>query len=84
MKGQIYEPQEGKYDLPIFVNDCAIPSFTWKELIDTYVANNGHKADEELFRELLMEIMQFIADDVVETFELCKENILKEVSEGET
>jgi len=77
--GQIYEPKEGKYVLPIFVNDNAISAFTWQYIIDTYVANYGHKADEKLFKRHISDILSMIRIDVNETFELCKENILKEV-----
>lgn len=79
LDGQIYEPVEGKYSLPIFTNDNAIGAYTWQYLIDVYVANYGHDASEKKFKRHLKEFLTMIEEDVYDTFDLCKENILKEV-----
>lgn len=79
LSGQLYEPQEGKYDLPIFTHDNAVSAFDWQYLIDTYVANYGHKANPQKFREHILEFMQMLSEDVMETFELCEDQIMREV-----
>lgn len=80
MDGQLYEPVEGKYDLPIFDNDNAISAYDWRYLIDTYVANYGHNADRSKFKKHIREFLRMINEDVMETYDLCEEQILKEVA----
>ena len=77
----IYEPTRinPEYTLPIFDSDTAILSYTWRELIDIYVANYGHDPDPEKFREHIKEIIREVTDDVMETYKLCQDGILKEV-----
>lgn len=82
LDGQLYEPQEGKYDLPIFDDDNAVSAFTWRYLIDTYVANYGHKANTVTFKKHLRAFLDMIEEDVMETYELCEDRILKEVRKG--
>lgn len=81
MAGLLYDPEKGDfpYNLPIFDNDNAVSAFTWRYLIDTYIANNGHFPDEEKFRYHLLEFMQMLADDLMETWDLVKENVMEEV-----
>lgn len=78
----LYNPEKGKheYDLPIFDNDNAIGEYTWRYLMDTYVANYGHNPDPQKFREHIMEFMQMLTDDVMETFDLCEEKIMEGIS----
>ena len=80
LPGQLYEPVEGSYNLPIFANDTALITFTWQHLIDTYVANNGHDVTEKKFRDFCLEQLAMVLDDFWETYDLCKDQILKEVS----
>ena len=81
LTGQLYEPEEGKYNLPIFINDNAVSAYTWQYIIDTYTANYGHKADDKKFRKHLREFLDMISEDVMETYDLCKTQIMKEVRE---
>ena len=79
LPGQLYEPKEGSYNLPIFENDNAISAFTWRYLIDTFIANYGHNANPELFRDHIQKFLRMIIEDVWETYTLCEKEILKEV-----
>ena len=79
LPGQLYEPKEGSYNLPIFTHDNAISSFTWQYVIDTFIANYGHNANPRLFRDHIITIICMIRDDVLETYNLCEKEILKEV-----
>jgi hypothetical protein len=81
LPGQLYEPEEGKYDLPIFEQDNAISAYTWKYFMDTYVANYGHKANPKQFRKHIKEILKMVSEDVMETFDLCEEKIMEYVEE---
>lgn len=77
---KLYDPSEGKYHLPIFDTDVAIPQYTWRELIDIYVSNYGHKVNDQKFREHIVGIMQEVLDKVtLDTYEICKSQILKEI-----
>lgn len=82
MKAMLYEPQEGKYDLPIFDHDNAVSAFDWRYLIDTYIANYGHKANPQMFKKHIREFLDMISEDVMETYELCEERIIEEVKDG--
>lgn len=81
LPGQLYEPQEGKYDLPIFTNDNAVSAFDWQYLIDTYIANYGHKASPVTFKAHIREFLRMISEDVMETFDLCEDGIMREIKE---
>ncbi len=82
LPGQIYAPVKGKYNLPIFVNDAMVSSFSWQYLIDTYIANHGHKADPKEFRSHLVEFVRSVEEDIVETYLMCEAGIMKEIEDN--
>ena len=78
----LYNPdKKGKheYDLPIFDNDNAVSAYTWRYLMDTYVANNGHDVNEKKFRKHIHEFIKMIEEDILDTYEICKTEILKDI-----
>lgn len=84
MSRLMYDPtQDSKfsYNLPIMQNDVMCQGFTYRELIDTCIANKGHDLDEERLKDAIMEILDEIQLGLWENFELCKENILAEINE---
>ena len=80
LPGQIYEPIEGKYDLPIFDHDNMISAYTWRYLIDTYIANYGH--DPAKLDKHLREFLKMIREDVMDTYSLVKEDLRKEIADA--
>ena len=79
--GALYEPAEGKYHLPIYTHDVAVPAMDWQYLIDVYVANYGHKPDPELFRQHIDDLINEIRENAMSAFFLCKDRIMEEISE---
>ena len=79
----LYNPdKKGKheYDLPILDTDNVVSAYTWRYLMDVYIANNGHDVSEKKFREYIHEFIKMIEDDVLDTFELTKTEILKDIA----
>lgn len=79
----LYDPakkEKHEYDLPIFDTDNAVSAYTWRYLMDTYVANNGHKVSEKKFREHIHEFIKMIEEDMFDTFDICKTEILKDIA----
>ena len=77
----LYDPQKnkGEYNLPILDTDNAVSAYTWRYLMDTYVANNGHKVNEKKFRDHIHEFIKMIEEDMLDTFEITKTEILKDI-----
>ena len=77
----LYDPSEGKFPYKSSILDCdtAVPSWTWRDFIDTYIADYGHIPDEEKFREHIIEIMQMLTNNLMDALPLVIGNILKEV-----
>ena len=78
----LYDPaNKGKheYNLPILDTDNAISAYTWRDLMNTYVANNGHKVNEAKFKKHIHEFIKMIEEDMLDTFELTKTEILKDI-----
>lgn len=78
----LYNPakeMKHEYNLVILDDDNAISEYTWRYLMDTYVANNGHDVSEKKFKEHIHEFIKMIEDDVLDTFEITKTEILKNI-----
>lgn len=79
MAGLLYEPEEGKYNLPIFDNDDLFISQSLRLFIDTYVANYGHEINHATLWNHFWEQANMIRDNARETLELCEKEIIEEV-----
>ena len=65
--------------LPIFDTDAAIQSYSWRELIDIYVANNGHNPDEEKFRKMVYRLFNENLNNTIAEFNTIKTSIMEEI-----
>lgn len=76
----LYKPKENAtYKLPIHSEENVFAGATWQFLIDTYVANNGHKVNPQQFREHILEHMQMVTDDIMDTLPLVIDRIMEEI-----
>ena len=65
--------------LPVFDSDTAFISYTWRELIDIYTANNGHNPDEKKFRQMIRELYVTSLNETMLEFNNIKAAIMEEV-----
>ena len=80
---KLYKENSKQYPLPIFDSDDAIPSYTWRELIDIYVANHGHKVTDKDFRNHMDEIVREIKKQMLDEYSLVKGTVLTEIERSE-
>lgn len=60
--------------------DNMIISFTYQHLIDMCIANCKKPVTEIQLRQELVNQVNMILEDMWESFELCKENLLKKIN----
>ena len=79
----LYEPQrETDYQGRIHSQDYMIITWTYQHLMDVAVANFGRPMTEEKLKKALREQLNMAIEDMMEGFELCKEQMLKEANKG--
>ena len=86
MSKWLYDPEtdsrngkEFEYNSPIHMNDMLFNGFTYREIMDTVIANYGHDITEEQFDKALKEFMDIRIEDMKENLMMCKANMLKEI-----
>ena len=78
----LYEPTETSvYRSYIHEQDQMMNGpFSWRYLMDVYVANNGHEGvTKEKLRKELKDFIKMVVDDCYETFDLVADNMVEQI-----
>lgn len=82
MSRWMYDPENGNgiYNLPIHENDTMLGGFTYRHIIDIARANLKKPISDEQMKTQIIEEVNMLLEDMWESYELCKENILAEAN----
>lgn len=82
--GYIYEPEKdkGEYSLPIHTDDFMMPGFTYQQIIDNVIANQKVR-NEDAIKEEIHSMIHMVVVELWDSYELVKENLLKEVQRND-
>lgn len=53
--------------------------FTYREIMDTVIANYGHNVTEAQINQTIIDLMEIRTEEMKENLMLCRENMLKEI-----
>ena len=86
MSTWLYDPEndsrngkEFEYNSPIHENDMLFNGFTYREIMDTVIANYGHNVTEAHINKTIIELMEIRMEEMKENLMMCRENMLKEI-----
>ena len=80
----LYEPKgEADYQGRIHSQDNMMITWTYQHLMDLAVANYGRPVTEIKLRKALKDQVDMALEDMMESFDLCKEKMIKEINKKE-
>ena len=86
MSKWLYDPEtdsrngkEFDYNLPIHESDALFNGFSYREIMDVVIANDGHDITEKQFDKAVKEFLDMRIVEMKENLMLCKANMLKEI-----
>ena len=83
--GYLFEKEQGSNIGVDYIHsqDNMIITWTYQHLMDVAVANYGRPMTEEKLRKTLKEQLDMVVEDMMESFDLCKEKMLEEINRSE-
>lgn len=81
----LYEhTKENKDDVELHIHseDKMMISWTYQHLMDVAVANYGRPMTEEKLNKALKDQLDMAIEDMIEGFELSKNNMIREINKG--